>query len=90
MTTNTISTLWPIRLGSHFRPLHSPDSAHSPDSLIFFHRKAGTAVDPAARVRDKPGMTDSLATKDRRKHKEIEKRGCSVKIIVFQQENMKE
>jgi len=35
MTRNTISTLFLIRQGSHFAPLHSPDSA---DSLIFFTR----------------------------------------------------
>ena len=36
MTRNTIPTLFPIRMGSHFVPLHSPNSSDSPDSLIFF------------------------------------------------------
>jgi hypothetical protein len=58
MTRNTISTLFPIRLGSSFVPLHSPDSPDSPDSLIFSYQKAGPAVDHAARMRDKLGMKD--------------------------------
>jgi hypothetical protein len=36
MTRNAIPTLFPIRMGSHFVPLHSADSPDSPDSLIFF------------------------------------------------------
>jgi hypothetical protein len=39
MTRNTISTLLLIRRASYFVPLHSPDSADSADSLIFFTRK---------------------------------------------------
>jgi hypothetical protein len=35
-------------------------------------------------------MTGSLATKERREHKEVEKKSRrSVEIILFQQENMK-
>jgi acetyl esterase/lipase len=40
MTRNTISALFPIRLGTHFVPLHSPDSA---DSLIFFSPESESA-----------------------------------------------
>jgi hypothetical protein len=55
MILNAISPLFPIRMGSHFVPLHSADS---PDSVIFSYRKAKQAPDPAARVLDKLGMTD--------------------------------
>jgi len=41
MTRNTISTHFPIRKKGYFTPLHSP---LSPDSLIFFHPKAGPVV----------------------------------------------
>jgi hypothetical protein len=49
MTYKPISTLFPIRrrIRSRFVPLHSPDSpdsAYSPDSLIFFLIQTGTCT----------------------------------------------
>jgi hypothetical protein len=48
MTRNTISTLLLICPASHFVPLHSPDSADSADSLIFFSSESGTCTPQAA------------------------------------------
>jgi len=47
MTHNMISIFFPIRMGSHFVPLHSPDSVDSADSLIF-SRETRTCAPQAA------------------------------------------
>jgi len=44
MTHNTISIFFPIRMGIHFIPLHSPDSADFGLFAYFFHAKPGPAL----------------------------------------------